>query len=490
MTTSSTTKPAGASVDSPGRGATRALAAHAATLTYDAIPANVIALTKQYILDTLGVALGASSLAPEGRIIAGYVRDMGGKPESSVLGFGGKAPAAWAAFVNGSLGHMLDYDDVGDHCHYGIATVPVAFAIAEKRGNVSGRDLLTAVVAATDVHARLAQSIDIADWTMSEGWFATQLLGGISGAATAGRLMGLGADAIENAFGIAYTQMSGSRQMAVDVATHLRSMQAGFSGQAAILSAELTERGIVGSKEIIEGRYGLFRNYVRTPTPRWDVILGELGSRFPVVDTHCFKVWPACAVTRSPNAAVLELRTKHSLRPEDVSSITVVANEGDKTHLLSVPIELKRRPRTSIDAKYSVPFTLAAMMVHGDVRLRHFTPEALEDAQVLDMAERVHFRAATAADGGSKVKMTPIVEVCTRDGRTLAHQAPGVPGDPNNPVSQDLLEAKFRDCASFAVNPLRKSDVEKVIELVADLEHVADAAEVMRVLVGTVREAA
>lgn len=465
-----------------GQGATRALADHAATLTYDAIPEDVIALTKQYILDTLGVALGASSLAPEAKIISEYVRDFGGKAESSILGFGGKAPAAWAVFVNGSLGHMLDYDDVGDHCHYGIATVPVAFAIAEKRGGASGRDLLTAIVAGTDVHARLAQSIDIPDWTMSEGWFATQLLGGISGAAVAARLMGLGSEAIENAFGIAYTQMGGSRQMAVNVATHLRSMQAGFSGQSAILAAELTERGIVGSKEVIEGRYGLFKNYVRTSTPRWRVILGDLGSRFPVVDTHCFKVWPACAVTRPTNAAMLELRNKHSLQPDDIVSITVVANEGDKTHLLSVPLELKRRPRTSIDAKYSVPFTLAAMMVHGDVRLRHYAPEALADPQVLDMADRIHFRVASAADAGAKVKMTPIVEVRTKDGRTLAHQVPGVPGDPNNPVSQALLEEKFRDCASFAVRPVNERNVDEVIELVANLEHAPDATEVMRLL--------
>jgi 2-methylcitrate dehydratase PrpD len=482
MTTALMTEPADAPANFEGHGATHRLAGHAATLAYDAIPANVIKLTKQYILDTLGVALGASSLAAEAKIISEYVRDFGGKAESSVLGFGGKAPAAWAAFVNGSLGHMLDYDDVGDHCHYGIATVPVAFAIAEKRGNVSGRDLLTAVVAGTDVHARLAQAIDIPDWTMSEGWFATQLLGGISGAATAGRLMGLGAAEIENAFGIAYTQMGGSRQMAVNVATHLRSMQAGFSGQAAIVSAELTERGIVGSKEVIEGRYGLFKNYVRTSTPRWSVIFGDLGSRFPVVDTHCFKVWPACAVTRPTNAAMLELRERHSLRPEDIASITVVSNIGDKTQLLSVPVELKRRPRTSIDAKYSVPFTLAAMMVHGDVRLRHFTPEALDDPEVLDMAERIHFRAASAADGGAKVKMTPIVEVRTKDGRTLAHQVPGVPGDPNNPVSQDLLEEKFRDCASFAVNAVSKRNVEKVIDLVGNLENAPDATEVMRLL--------
>ena len=129
------------------------------------------------MLDTLGVAIGASGLAPEARWVADYVTEMGGKPEATLLGFGGKAPAPWAAFVNGSLGHMLDYDDVGAGGHVSIATVPVAFAIAEKLGGVSGRDLITAIAAGTDLHTRLNGAIRIPDWTITEGWFPTQLSG-------------------------------------------------------------------------------------------------------------------------------------------------------------------------------------------------------------------------------------------------------------------------------------------------------------------------
>jgi 2-methylcitrate dehydratase PrpD len=98
------------------------------------------------------------------------------------------------------------------------------------------------------------------------------------------------------------------------------------------------------------------------------------------------------------------------------------------------------------------------------------------------MADRIHFRAATDADGGAKVKMTPIVEVRTMDGRLLAHQVKGVPGDPNNPVSQGSLEDKFRDCASFSVRPLKKASIDKAIELIADLENTPDATEAMRLL--------
>src|SRR6476661_1195537 len=108
---------------------------------------DLVELTEQIILDTLGVAVGASGLAPEARILADYVEALGGRPESSVLSFGSNAPAPWAAFVNGSLGHMLDYDDVGAGGHDMFAWVSVAFAVAEKLaaeklGGVSGPDLI------------------------------------------------------------------------------------------------------------------------------------------------------------------------------------------------------------------------------------------------------------------------------------------------------------------------------------------------------------
>ena len=170
-----------------GKGVTRKLARHAATLRYEALPSALVEMTKQCVLDTLGVAIGASTLAPEAGIIADYVRDLGGKPEATLLGFGGKAPAAWAAFVNGSLGHMLDYDDLGESGHPSIVTIPVALAVAEKLGGVSGRELITAIAAGTDIMTRLSQAIDVPDWTITEGWFATQLLGFVAGAATAGR---------------------------------------------------------------------------------------------------------------------------------------------------------------------------------------------------------------------------------------------------------------------------------------------------------------
>src|SRR5262245_5617212 len=213
-----------------GEGATRKLARHAATLEYEALPATLVDLLKQCVLDTLGVATGASTLAPEAKLVVDYVMDQGGKPESTLLGFGGRAPAPWAAFVNGSLGHMLDYDDMGESGHPGIVTIPVALAIGQRMRGVSGREFIAAIAAGTDVMTRLTQAITVPDWTMTEGWFATQLFGFIAGAVTAARLMRLADEQMENAMGIGFNQMSGTSQMAVGAANRMPSMLARFSG--------------------------------------------------------------------------------------------------------------------------------------------------------------------------------------------------------------------------------------------------------------------
>jgi 2-methylcitrate dehydratase PrpD len=463
---------------------TRRFAEHVAHLRYEDLPPELVRLIKQCVLDTLGVSIAATTLSPEAGIVRDYVRELGGKRVATIWGYGDKAPPAWAVFVNGSLGHMVDYDDVGAGGHVSIVTIPPAFALAEQLGGVSGRDFIAAIAAGTDVHTRLNSGIRIPDWTMAEGWFPTQLFGFISGAATCARLLGADTDTIENAFGIAFTQMSGSRQMAVGAATHLRSMQAGFSGQGAVLAADLARRGIVGSKEVLEGRYGLFKTYVRTE-PDWEAMLSGLGSDFPLLALHGFKVWPACGYTRATNTAIRQLRDEHALAPEDVEAITVVGGTG-ATQLLSEPLEKKRRPQLAIDGKYSIPFTSAVMMVKGNVTLRDYTDEGLRDPAVLAMADRVSYRTdadAALPVGGHSALSRPTVEIRLKDARVVSCRPQGVPGDPQHPVKNDLLEAKFRDCVSFSAQPVPAANVDRAIEAIHDLENLSDVTEIVRLLV-------
>jgi 2-methylcitrate dehydratase PrpD len=251
------------------------------------------------------------------------------------------------------------------------------------------------------------------------------------------------------------------------------------------MAAELAKRGIVGSREIVEGRYGLFKNYVRTGTPDWDAIVGGLGERFPMMGVHGFKVWPACGYTRAPNTATLELKREHDIRPDDVEAITVIGGTG-ATKLLSEPLELKRRPKLSIDGKYSIPFTTAVMMVKGNVTLHDYTDEGLRDARVLAMADRVSYRddpaAALPEVGGNSGLSRPTVEIRLKDGRVFSRRAAGVPGDPKHPVTREAIEAKFRDCVAFSAKPLEQANVDRAIALVRDLENVGDVSEIMQLL--------
>jgi 2-methylcitrate dehydratase PrpD len=466
-----------------GEGATSRLANHVGSLDFQSLPSALVTLIKQCILDTVGVTIGASTLATEAKVLFDYVNGFGGRGDSTILGFGTKAPAPWAVFVNGSLGHMLDYDDMGGAGHDSIATIPAALAMAEKRGGVTGRELITAIAAGTDLHARLGRCVTIPDWTVSEGWFATQLFGYISGAATAGRILGLNQVQLENALGIGFNQASGSRQMAVGDATHMRSMQAGFSGQGAMVAVELAQLGLSGTRAIFEGRYGMFRTYIRGE-PDWSELLGGLGERFPLLDVHGFKVWPACSYTRRPNAAIQSLRNQFNLTPDDIESITVVGGTGG-VRLLCEPLELKRRPPLAIAAKHSIPFTAAIMAVRGTVTLQDYTEAGLHDPAVLSMADRVFYRAlpdAVAVRGDGPATSAPSIEIRTRDGRLLALTPDGVPGDPRHPASQEQLEAKFRDCVAFAAKPIQADAVERFIAAIRDLDRADDVGAVMQLV--------
>jgi 2-methylcitrate dehydratase PrpD len=224
---------------------------------------------------------------------------------------------------------------------------------------------------------------------------------------------------------------------------------------------------------------------VRTEHPDWDAVGGGLGERFPMLDVHGFKVWPACGYTRPTNTAVMALRNELGVRPEDVEAIAVIGGTG-ATQLLSEPLGLKRRPQLSIDGKYSIPFTTAVMMLKGNVTLHDYTDEGLRDPRVLAMADRVTYRPGAPGAlprGGDSAVSRPTVEVRLKDGRVLSRTAAGVPGDPKHPVSRAMLEAKFRDCVSFAPRPLAQANVDRAVAQLAELEKLPDVADIMRLLV-------
>jgi len=181
-----------------------------AAIRYEQLSPDAVRMTKSSILDTLGVTLAGSTIGAGCREIADMVKEDGGRPESSILGFGGRVPAPLAAFANGAMSHALDFDDIDDAAavHPGVATVPAGFAMAERIGKVNGKEFITAICMGADLLLRLGYA-----GRKGQGgfkWLPGQIYGGFAATATCGKLLGLDEGALVDAFGIALMQASGS----------------------------------------------------------------------------------------------------------------------------------------------------------------------------------------------------------------------------------------------------------------------------------------
>ncbi len=187
------------------------LAEYAANLKYEDLPGSTVDMTKKDIMDTLGTAL-AGSTGDGVKIALDLMTDWDGKKESTVLGYGQKLPALSAAFINGTMAHARDYDDVHDRgiVHAGVSAIPSCLAVAERIGKVSGKEFITAIALGIDMMCRLGMAAGLSPAT--SGWHNTAIFGIFGSAAACGRLLKLDMNKMVNTFGIAYSQSSGNRQ--------------------------------------------------------------------------------------------------------------------------------------------------------------------------------------------------------------------------------------------------------------------------------------
>lgn len=447
------------------------LASHAATLRYDDLPEAAREAAKKSLLDTLGVALAASGLEPAVQAAARIVAETGGAPQSTLLAFGDKAPAMMAAFGNGALVHGLDYDDQtpwGQHC--GSTIIPAVFALAERQGGVSGKDMITAVAAGQDIFARLLR---YTGW--KKDWNFSTAMGVFAGTAAAARIMGFDAARTANALGIATMQSSGVMEMVAGRGSDLRGLYAGFSAKGAVLAALMAEQGVSGIDRTFEGPNGVFACYFGGDYDR-AAILDGLGTEF-MGGATLYKRWPCVGTSHSHMKAAIDITRENGLTPEDIAEVKL--HVGDYHLLMSVPLAERQAPATLADAKFSLPFLVAVAIVRGGMTVRDFTEAGLKDSAVLSLARRMSLVPDASLDW--KREMPPgRVEIITHDGRSWLREGQQVPGNADNPMGWDDVRAKFRECASVARTPLSDEQVARAEALAQRLEELADATDLIR----------
>lgn len=449
-----------------------ALATNAAKIKYSDIPLEAVEATKKDILDTLGTAVAGSAALGSLEIVE-LMEESGDWGDSTVVVYGRKMPAVNAAMANASMAHALDYDDTHDaaRLHAGVTVVPAALAICERIGKVNGKDFITAVALGIDVICRMG----LANTEGPGGWVLTPLYGYFGAAIAAGKLLGLDEVKLINAMGIAYSQASGNNQCVEDGALTKR-MQAGFAARGGVMAALMAEKGITGATNSLEGRFGLYKVY-HGGNYSPNQLIAELGKRFEVVNLS-FKPYPCCRTNHPYIDAALALMLEHGIRPEKVVEIIALVNKDP--HLLCHPLEVKRNPRTIVDAQFSIPYTVACALVKGKVGIDDFTELAIRDSAVIGLANKVtpHFDPKLA-----RRELTPgMVEVKTKKG-SYSKYIDVAYGHPRNPMGMDAIVAKFRDCAKHAAKSLSEDNISRVIEMAGKLEELDDVRDIVRLLV-------
>ncbi|HYF17653.1 MAG TPA: MmgE/PrpD family protein [Ramlibacter sp.] len=438
---------------------------------YESLPPAAVEAAKKSVLDTFGCILAASGTEPAAARVVEVAREGGGKEQSTILGFGGKAPAVWAAFANGAMAHCLDFDDRTPWgAHAGSSLMPAAFALAEARGGISGKTMISAIAAAQDLFVRLRCNVN---WR--QDWNLSNVLGSMSAAGAASHVLGLDRERTAHAIGIGSMHSAGTMELIFGTGSDLRGIYAGFSAKGATLAALMAEKGLSGIGTLLEGKAGLFKVYFGGGYDR-EKMLTRLGQDY-LGAGMLYKPWPAVGISHTYIHAALELMKEHGLRPEQVDRVEAFV--GDFQKEMSHPLESRRAPASAVDAKFSLPFILAIAVCRGGVGVADFSAHALKDPQVLAMAERVVPVEDSAADWKGK---SPVgrVRIVTRDGRSFERRGDKVPGSPDAPLDWDQLAAKFRGCARASADPLSDDRIAAVVDLARNFEQLGDVTQFVR----------
>jgi len=442
------------------------------------IPREVMHLGKRSLLDGLGLAL-AGNAAESGHIVRNYLQSLGLPLNrgATVIGTNLKVPARFAAFANGIAIHADDYDDtqlaVAKDRVYGLLTHPTApalppvLALAEC-ANRSGLELLTAYQIAVEVETKIAEAINPRHY--ADGFHSTATVGAIGAAAGAARLFGLDVGQTAQALSLGASQAAGLRE---NFGTMTKPFHPGRSAESGVVAAELIKLGWTAAANGLEANRGFFKAAGGGYDPQ--SIHGKLGRPWTfAMPGVSIKPHPSGSLTHPGMGLILDLIVKHDIKPPQVARVSV----GTNRHMPNTLIH--RRPKNELQAKFSMEFCMAILLLERKAGLAQFTDAVVNRADVQRMLRRIDFGVHPAAEAAGYEKMTTIIDIELANGRRISGRADFGKGSPANPMSDMEVADKFRECAAWG--GLAKNKAEQVIDQVFALEKLPRVRDLTRFL--------
>ena len=419
------------------------LARWAASVTFEDLPEDVIAATKLRVMDVIGLAL-AGAETDFGRSVRDASLALSSPGPCRILGFGDRVGVTTAAFANGAFSQALEYDDTHNESIVHMSSPAVAAALAlSEFVPVSGRDVITAIAMGNEISCRVG-SVSSGE-LHQRGFHPTGLFATFGAAYLAGKLLGLGAEALARAAGIAGSFASGLLECWVD-GTQTKFLHPGWSAQSGITAALLARSGVTGPAQVFEGRWGLFASHVQDPAAHRDFkrIDQALGEHWESRNAS-FKPFPAAHVIHPYISAILRLRAKHGIRPGDVERIECPV-AAFIVGIVCEPAAEKFAPASDSHGRVSLQYSLAEALYHGALGKSAYSAESRGDPEILALARRVRYRVDPDYPGPGRFKGA--VKIVLHDGRVFEQVEEYNRGSAENPMTYEELRAKFEENAS------------------------------------------
>lgn len=430
---------------------------------YENIPADAARVVKKHILDTIAVGL-AGAPAEGSEIVRRYVESLGCSGGSStIFGTAQRAVPRFAALANSTAMHADDYDDTYHPTRFH-PTAPVLSAVVAEgeRTGASGKDVLTAVAVGTEVSVKLSHTIGKEHYL--RGFHMTSTCGVFGATAGACSVRRLTPDATLRAIGIAGSESSGVRE---NFGTMVKPFHSGRAAENAVVAASLADMGFTSSPTILEGP----RGYFMTGAGSFDEsqLVGKLGNPWNYVAKGvAIKPYPCGNLQQPAMDKLREIVVEHDIKPGQVERLAI------KSHRL-MPLNLTyHRPTTGLEGKFSMQFSLAAILVLRRAGLVEYSDEVVNRPDVQDAIRRMDYTVFSdeEAEANGWHLWTTFLDLTLKDGRTISARADAAKGSATMPLTEEEVAEKFRDCAAFAKMP--RDAAEQAIDLVLNLEKTAD----------------
>jgi 2-methylcitrate dehydratase PrpD len=424
----------GASIWEIAMALTQQLGRFVAGLTFDKLPPEAVEIARTGFIDTIATMIaGAQDSAPQ--LLRKGLQPPPGK--ASLYFSGETATAPEAAWINGTAGHALDYDDVGCRGHVSTVLVPAILAEAETLG-LGGREMFAAYVAGYETWAELSRRDP--GHHHAKGWHPTGIFGAIGAGAACANLRRLTAEQTAMALALSASQAGG---IMANFGTMTKPFHAGRAAHAGLVSARLAELGFTASPDALEHPQGFLSAVSPKGKADRDGPCPAFGEEWHIVKQRLsIKKYPACYCTHRALDGMLDLLAKHPLKPADIAQITVSLSQ---THSL---ILRNHTPQTGLEGKFSMEFAMAAAVISRRASLGEYTDEFVRRPEVQELMRRVRLVTNENYDPvqiGASVYDQVTVELANGE-RILSEKVRRARGHAESPLGEAELFDKFRTC--------------------------------------------